>query len=129
MSGKYLLDTNTVIRLFKDDSAVVNEMAAADLVCLSCIVIGELLYGARNSARVGQNLAQVHELVDLRPVLNCDLETAEMFGQIKSALRAKGRPIPENDIWIAAHASQYQLTLVTDDHHFQQVDGIALESW
>jgi tRNA(fMet)-specific endonuclease VapC len=44
-------------------------------------------------------------------------------------LRAKGHPIPENDIWIAAHAQQYELTLVTRDAHFSAVEGIGIEVW
>ena len=52
-----------------------------------------------------------------------------MYGVIKQALREKGRPIPENDIWIAAIAQQYGLTLVTRDDHFTAIDGLTLEKW
>jgi len=48
---------------------------------------------------------------------------------IKSQLRAKGQPIPENDIWIAATAKQPQLTLVTRDGHFQAIEGLVVEQW
>jgi len=62
-------------------------------------------------------------------VLACDTETAREYGQIKNSLRAKGKPIPENDIWIAAIAIQYDLTLVTRDGHFTEIEGLATETW
>ena len=58
-----------------------------------------------------------------------DAETARQYGEIKESLRAKGRPIPENDIWIAAIAFQYQLSLVTRDQHFSEIKGLAIKTW
>ena len=65
----------------------------------------------------------------LRGVSDCDVSTARHYGKIRELLRAKGRPIPENDIWIAAHAQQYDLTLVSRDAHFSAVEGIRIEAW
>jgi tRNA(fMet)-specific endonuclease VapC len=56
-------------------------------------------------------------------------ETADQYGQIRLRLKAKGRPIPENDIWIAATALRYGLALVTRDDHFQEVDNLNLVRW
>lgn len=50
-------------------------------------------------------------------------------GIIKEELRKKGKPIPENDIWIAALARQYNLQLVTKDEHFQYINALMLLSW
>jgi tRNA(fMet)-specific endonuclease VapC len=51
------------------------------------------------------------------------------YGQIKAELESKGRPIPDNDMWIAAIARQHNLTLVTRDAHFLQVADISKLSW
>ena len=51
------------------------------------------------------------------------------YGKIKNQLKEKGQPIPENDIWIAAIAQQYDLTLVTDDLHFDTITGLKIEKW
>jgi tRNA(fMet)-specific endonuclease VapC len=59
----------------------------------------------------------------------CDVRTAKYYGQIKSQLKAKGSPIPENDIWIAALAMQYKLWVVTHDKHFNQIEGIHIIDW
>jgi len=65
----------------------------------------------------------------LDTTLVCDARTAQAYGQIKNSLRAKGRPIPENDIWIAALGKQHSLTLITRDAHMGEVEGLAIEGW
>ena len=66
--------------------------------------------GARKSARAAENLARPDKFVASSTILACETATAQQYGDIKNTLRAKGRPIPENDIWIAAIAMQHQLT-------------------
>jgi len=61
--------------------------------------------------------------------LDSDVETTRNYGRIKAQLRKKGKPIPNNDVWIAAIALQYDLTVVTRDKHFDQVDGLKIEKW
>ena len=62
-------------------------------------------------------------------VLKVDQYTAEIYAQIRFELKQKGRPLPDNDIWIAALARQHDLSLVTRDSHFDVVDGIQRMSW
>ncbi len=97
--------------------------------CLSSIVLGELYYGALKSTRVEVNLARLDEFARSSTVLVCDTETARHYGQIKSKLRERGRPIPENDIWIAAVAIQHRFVLATRDEHFDEVEGLPVEKW
>ncbi len=98
-------------------------MQAIDRFFIPSIVLGELYFGARKSGKKAHNLKRIDELAIKTPILNCDVKTTQQYGQIKDALRQKGRPIPENDIWIAAIALQHNVTLVTRDAHFEQVDG------
>jgi len=129
MSGKYLLDTNIIIALFADEAIIKNNLAQADEVFIPSIAIGELYYGARKSGRLQQNLERIDELVANSTVLGCDAETARRYGEIKNKLRLRGRPLPENDIWIAALALQYELTLVTRDAHFQEIENLLTLAW
>jgi tRNA(fMet)-specific endonuclease VapC len=129
MSGRFLLDTNIVIRLLNGDVAVGNRMDNADEPFLSVVVLGELFYGAYKSQAVRKNILRIQELAERVTVLVCDEHTANEFGMIKNALRAKGRPVPENDAWIAAQAQQHGLILVTRDDHFKEVDGLHVERW
>jgi tRNA(fMet)-specific endonuclease VapC len=125
----FLLDTNIVIALFAKEAAVQQQLAAATEIFVPSIVFGELYYGARKSARVAMNVAQVDAFAASSAVLVCDTATDQHYGEIKNVLRAKGRPIPENDIWIAAIAKQYSLTLVSRDGHFNEIDGLSVEVW
>ena len=129
MSGRILLDTNIVIALFAREAVVQQRLAEADEVFLSSIVLGELYYGAQKSAHAETNIARVNTFAAGSAILGCDTVTAQYYGVIKNHLRAKGRPIPENDIWIAATSRHYHLTLVTRDEHFQAVEGLAVDQW
>jgi tRNA(fMet)-specific endonuclease VapC len=130
MAGsRFLLDTNIVIALFAGDPAVTGRLAQIAEVFVPSVVVGELLYGARRSSRVADNTARVNELAAATTVLPCDLGTAILYGEIKDQLRLKGRPIPENDVWIAAVARQHSLSLASRDDHFRFVDGLAVEPW
>jgi tRNA(fMet)-specific endonuclease VapC len=62
-------------------------------------------------------------------VVDIDKKNAEFFGEVSAELRRKGRPIPTNDIWIAATVKQYNFTLITRDKHFLEVEKINIESW
>jgi tRNA(fMet)-specific endonuclease VapC len=92
-------------------------------------VVGELYYGAQRSSRVEQNIAQIDRFRAANTILVCDGSTASVYGIVKNALREKGRPIPENDIWIAAIALQNGLILATRDAHFGEVDALQVETW
>ncbi|MEJ5311323.1 MAG: type II toxin-antitoxin system VapC family toxin [Anaerolineae bacterium] len=129
MNGDYLLDTNIVIALFAREVSVLQGLTKAEGVFIPSIVIGELYYGAYRSGQRDANLARITQFVVDNVVLNCDAETAHHYGAIKDALQRKGRPVPENDLWIAALARQHQLTLVTRDTHFNHIPNLAVESW
>lgn len=129
MSGRYKLYTNIIIALFADEVAIKNSLAKADEVFIPSIAIGELCYGARKSGRPQENLARINELIANSTVLECDAETGARYGEVKNKLRLLGRPLPENDIWIAALALQYNLTLVTRDAHFQEIENLQTVAW
>ena len=129
MNGRYLLDTNIIIALFADDVAVIQHLANAEETFVPSVAIGELCYGAYKSARVQDNLVRIDGFAASSAVLGCNAETARVYGASKNALRLKGRPLPENDIWIAAIALQYHLTLVTRDAHFSEIAGLLMTLW
>jgi tRNA(fMet)-specific endonuclease VapC len=123
------LDTNIVIALFAGEASVRENLEKADEVFVPSIAIGELCYGARKSERTSDNLARVDEFATNSMVLGCDTETASRYGEVKNLLRIKGRPIPENDIWIAAIALQHNLTLVSRDAHFGEIESLKMNVW
>lgn len=128
-SGRYLLDTNIIIALLEGDQNVVSNIELAAEVFIPVIAAGELLFGAAKSGRPAENAAKVERFAAGRSILPCDLNVARVYGGLKQRLREKGRPIPENDIWIAATAVCHGLVLVTRDQHFGEVDGVIVKAW
>ena len=129
MSGKYLLDTNIVIALFSKDMGVIGELEKGGEIFIPSVVIGELYYGAEKSLKREENKAVIKKFISDNIILSCTKETAVYYGEVKNSLRKKGRPIPENDIWISALAIQHKLILVTRDIHFKDVNGLKIVSW
>ncbi|MDQ3812623.1 MAG: type II toxin-antitoxin system VapC family toxin [Armatimonadota bacterium] len=129
MSGRFLLDTNIVIARFSGEVAIQERILQADEIFLCSIVLGELYFGARKSGRVVENTERIDLMAAGNTILPCDAETALQYGIIKHQLREKGRPIPENDIWIAAIARQHDLILATRDDHFTTVEDLQWEMW
>lgn len=127
MNGRYLLDTNIVIRLFAEDKTVLDWLGKTSEIYIPAIVLGELFYGAHKSTNVESNTLKIIELSSHSTTLPCDGETAKHYGEIKSQLKKKGRPIPENDIWIGAITKQHSLILVSKDQHFKEIENISIE--
>jgi len=129
MSGRYLLDTSVIIELFAGDRNVIEQLEKSESIFIPSIAIGELHYGARNSTRVKNNLDQIDQLVNTGVVIPCNEVTGYWYGIVKDKLRRKGHPIPENDIWIAALAIQYGLSLATRDKHFLIIENLKVVMW
>ena len=128
MAGRVLLDTNVIIAFFSGEKAVSQQFMDAE-VFVSSTVLGELFYGARKSVHAAANLARIEQFAASIQVLSCDAATAQIYGRTRDKLRSKGRPIPENDIWIAALAKQHRLPVITQDKHFNLVRGIKVRIW
>jgi len=127
MNGKVALDTNTAIAALNGDTVVVSRIQDADQIFLPLPVIGELLFGALNSQHPEANVSRVNQLIQNSIVLRMGSATATLYARIRISLRQKGRPIPENDIWIAASCLEHEVALVTNDAHFQWIEGLKLE--
>lgn len=124
---KVLLDTNAYTALFRGHEAIATRVRRAEQVLISAVVAGELLFGFRNGSRYEANREELEDFLESPYValLPVTLVTSDRFGRIAASLRRKGRPLPTNDIWIAAHAMESGAELLSFDRHFDQVDGIA----
>jgi tRNA(fMet)-specific endonuclease VapC len=130
----HLLDTNTCIDhlRYPNTSLVTPRLAAAPVgsVVLCSIVLAELLFGARRSAQVQQNLAQVQAFGKPFVALAFEELAADEYSKIRSDLADLGTPIGPNDLMIAAIALAHNLTLVTHNTaEFSRVPGLRLEDW
>jgi tRNA(fMet)-specific endonuclease VapC len=129
MNGRISLDTNIVIRLFKNDPLVTKRLTILSTIYLPTPVIAELLFTAINSSRPKENLKNYNEFIDDCNVLNITRETASYYSAIRLELKKKGRPIPENDLWIASICKEHNLPLVTGDAHFDNINGLEVMRW
>jgi tRNA(fMet)-specific endonuclease VapC len=128
---RILVDTSVVIAALRGEHVVSRrlvELPAASIF-LPVIVLGELQFGARRSSRAEETLRTLEDFAASANTLPCDDATARVDGEVKNNLRRTGRPIPENDVWIAAVALQHGLVLVSRDAHFEYVVRLQLERW
>jgi len=128
-AGSVLLDTNIVVAHFRNDPGVTSHLGAAPAIFVPWVVLGELHYGALRSQRRDAELALIRYFMEIAILLCPDRRTSESYGQLKAELAAAGTLIPENDMWIAALARQYDLPLVTRDAHFEAVRGLKMLAW
>jgi predicted nucleic acid-binding protein len=132
----YLLDNNHWSAIQRNDPIVIAHMQSLPeeaRIFMPVIVQGELLAGIELAASEAkkEELRRLYErvLAQATEILPVTSEVAEWYARIFAQLRRKGKPIPINDIWIAAIALAYGLILVTSDEHFQHIDGLQVEDW
>jgi tRNA(fMet)-specific endonuclease VapC len=123
---KILLDTNAYSALRRGHGLVTEQVRRSEEVILSSIVVGELLFGFRNGSRFDENAQALSAFVEDPHVrfLSVTWDTAAWFGRISAQLKRKGRPIPTNDIWIAAHTMETGADLISSDPHFGHIEDL-----
>ena len=123
---RLLLDSNAYSLLMRGHEQVAALVQRADEILFSAVVVGELMYGFRRGSRFEWNAADLRSFLEspYSSFVTVGPVTADRYSRIATALRAKGRPIPTNDVWIAAHAMETGADLVSADGHFEHVDGI-----
>ena len=133
MPPRYLLGTNICIYIQRQKPGEVlarfQKLKPGD-AAISVITWGELLYGAEKSRQRKKALQLLEEFKTLIPVLPMPENTGKTYGAIRASLESKGRPIGNNDLWIAAHAKAEGLTIVTNnEREFQRVPGLKVQNW
>ena len=123
---RILLDSSAYTQLARGHRTIAELVRRSQEIVLSAIVVGELLYGFRYGSRTAMNVSGLDEFlaspyVTFAPVSRV---TTDRYARIAAALRSKGRPLPTNDIWIAAHAMETGANLISADGHFQHIDGL-----
>ncbi len=129
----FLLDTNICIGFLNGRLPGVDERLAAETatdVVLCSVVKAELLFGAYESERRGQNLKRLEQFFAAFSSLPFTDEAADWYGRLRAILAKAGEPIGNNDLLIAATALSANVTLVTrNEKEFRKVPGLRLEVW
>lgn len=127
MANGRLIDTNVIIRIMKKQIPLPQWVQIQSNVFVSIITLGELLLGAELSARTEINRDAYTRFCGKFSILPVDFSVARSYAKVKSALRKIGKPIPDNDVWIAATALAFDLVVVTGDNHFDVVPDLLVE--
>ncbi|EKD70224.1 MAG: hypothetical protein ACD_46C00598G0005 [uncultured bacterium] len=133
MTLRYLLDTNICIYIAKQKPiSVLKRFEKIEIgeVAISTITYGELLYGAEKSQHPKKAKQALMELSSLIPSLPLTINVGEQYAKIRCILEKKGKPIGNNDLWIASHALALKVILVTNNlKEFSRVPHLKVENW
>jgi tRNA(fMet)-specific endonuclease VapC len=133
MTRQYLLDTNICIYIAKQKPISVLqkfEQLSVGQVSMSTITYGELFFGIQKSHHPKKALLILEELTSLIPPLPIPTDTGKYYGELRNRLEKQGKPIGNNDLWIAAHALALDLTLVTNNvKEFSRIKHLKVENW
>jgi tRNA(fMet)-specific endonuclease VapC len=124
-----ILDTNALSAVADNRSAAVRLFRDSASIELPAIVLGEYRFGIAQSRRRKEYEKWLEELIAATRVLSVDEQTSGRYAQVRSELKKAGKPIPSNDLWISALARQHRLPLMSQDTHFDAVQGLKRIGW
>jgi tRNA(fMet)-specific endonuclease VapC len=124
-----ILDTNALSAAADGDPGVIAQLARADEVAITVIVLGEYRHGIAQSRNRATYENWLTGLLQDCAVLDITEPTTHCYAEIVLELKRKGKPIPTNDIWIAALCRQHSFPLLSRDRHFDLVAGNKRVGW
>jgi tRNA(fMet)-specific endonuclease VapC len=126
---RIMLDTSAYAAFLRGHPEIKGSLQQADEISLNPVVLGELLAGFMMGKNERRNRSILQDFLSSTRVtlLTMDEETSERYAVILCHLRTKGRPVPTNDLWIAASAMQYGLKVLTTDRHYLELPQILTE--
>ncbi len=124
-----ILDTNALSAVADGDASAMELVAGADRVALPVIVLGEYRLGIAQSRHRSGYENWLRQWISAVTVLDIDDGTTHAYSAIGLELKRKGKPIPTNDLWIAALCLQHSLPLVSRYKHFDVVAGLRRLDW
>jgi predicted nucleic acid-binding protein len=98
-------------------------------LAIPVIVAGEFSFGIAQSRHREAYERSLQRMLDRCTVLDVGIETARHYAAIRLELKGAGKPIPANDLWIAALSRQYAIPVMSRDSHFDLVSGLRRRSW
>ena len=124
-----ILDTNALSAWAEQYASALRLIEAQPFLCLPVVVLGEFRFGLRGSRKRSMIEPQLDFLEQTVRVLDITRETATVYATVRFELKQRGKPIPENDVWIASLARQHGLSVMSQDVHFDAIPGIQRLCW
>ena len=124
-----ILDTNALSAFADEDPGLLTILHRSRQVSLPVIVLGEYRAGITQSRHRSRYEAWLESFLADCTVLDISEETTRHYVTVVLDLKRMGKPIPVNDLWIAALCRQYLLPVVTRDRHFDVVPNLQRLGW
>ena len=124
-----ILDTNALSAAAEQEPAALEAVARAPRIAVPVIVLGEYRLGIAASRHKGDYENWLASWIAAVTVLDVEEETTRHYAALGLELKRKGKPIPTNDLWIAALCRQHKLPILSRDRHFDLVPGIERIDW
>ncbi len=124
-----IIDTNALSALADDDPKAIALIEQAEVMAIPVIVLGEYRYGIAQSHHRVSYERWLSSLLPDCLVLDVNEPTTQLCAGIAIELRRAGKPIPTNDLWIAALCRQHAMPLLSRDRHFDLVRGVQRIGW
>ena len=124
-----ILDTNALSAVADGETSVVDQIGKAERIAVPVVVLGEYRFGIAQSRHRASYESWLREWIAVVTVLNIDEETTHSYSAIGLELKKEGKPIPANDLWIAALCRQHSLPLLSRDRHFDVISGLRRIAW
>lgn len=122
-----LLDTNAYGSFKRNEEEIIEIVHHAEIICISPIVLGELIGGFDGGSKAHKNKVELQEFLESSSriiIYPITLDTSHFYSQIYCTLKNKGKPIPTNDMWIASQALEHGCVICTRDKHFGFIEGL-----
>jgi tRNA(fMet)-specific endonuclease VapC len=124
-----ILDTNALSAFLDGEPQAIAALAEASELAIPVIVVGEFTFGIARSRHRDAYERSLQRILDRCTVLDIGIATARHYAGIRVELKESGRPIPANDVWIAALGREYSMPVVSRDQHFDHVSGLRRRTW
>ena len=124
-----ILDTNALSAYLDRTPEAVEVVSEARELAIPVIVAGEFAFGIAQSRHREAYERSLRRMLDRSTVLDIGIETARHYAAIRLELKSAGKPIPSNDVWIAALSRQHAIPVMSRDTHFDFVGGLRRRSW
>lgn len=124
-----ILDTNALSAAADREAAALKIVANAESLAVPVIVLGEYRFGIAQSRYRKDYEDWLRDWITVVKILNVDERTSHHYATIGFELKGLGKPIPTNDLWIAALCRQHSLSLLSKDRHFDVVPGLQRIAW
>ena len=119
-----ILDTNALSAWAEGVPAVEAPLRAAGRLVVPSVVLGEYYFGIRQSSQRRRYEDWLRRYLPPVSIAVVNHATAGIYAEVRLSLKRAGTPIPSNDAWIAALARQHALPVLSNDAHFDAVDGV-----